>query len=70
MMLQSSIAQNENDLVPGTVHLVDIRGNLKVKKDAEGKNIILQPQPSSNVNDPLRWPQSKKIKQFSLLWIW
>ncbi|ABN68574.1 putative ion transporter [Scheffersomyces stipitis CBS 6054] len=69
-MLQSSIAQNENDLVPGTVHLVDIRGNLKVKKDAEGKNIILQPQPSSNVNDPLRWPQSKKIKQFSLLWIW
>lgn len=56
------------DFVPGTVHLVDVTGDLQVQKD--GKNgIILQPQPSSNPNDPLRWSQRKKLLQFWLLWL-
>lgn len=56
--------------IPGTVHLVDVEGYLDVKKDKNSGNIILQPQPSSNPNDPLRWSKSKKHQQFWLLWIW
>ncbi|CAN3377456.1 hypothetical protein DIURU_003303 [Diutina rugosa] len=56
---------------PGTVHLVDVDNVLDVKKQ-EGKNsnVILNPQPSSNPNDPLRWSQRKKYFQFGLLWFW
>lgn len=56
---------------PGTIHLVDIDNILNVKKQ-EGKNlnVILNPQPSSNPNDPLRWSQRKKYFQFGLLWFW
>ncbi|ABN68522.2 putative ion transporter [Scheffersomyces stipitis CBS 6054] len=58
------------DFVPGTVHLVDVIGNLSVKKDDGGEDIILQPQPTSNINDPLRWSKGKKRFQFFLLWLW
>ncbi|KAK8196774.1 hypothetical protein M8818_006941 [Zalaria obscura] len=53
--------------VPGTVildeaqaHSGDVTGNLK---HGRGKNshIVLVPQPSDDPNDPLNWPQSKKI---------
>ncbi|ODV79883.1 putative ion transporter [Suhomyces tanzawaensis NRRL Y-17324] len=54
--------------VPGTIHLIDMAGNLKLKK--EHGDIILQPQPSSNPNDPLRWSFRKKVLQFTLLWVW
>ncbi|CUM50704.1 uncharacterized protein AC631_04959 [Debaryomyces fabryi] len=59
--------------IPGTVHLVDLEGILNVKKDKHSHsfhNIILQPQPSCNPNDPLRWSKSKKQQQFWLLWVW
>lgn len=62
---------NSDDYVPGTIHLVDIDNVLDVKKDDNSKhNIILQPQPSSNPNDPLRWSQLKKNCQFGLLTLW
>lgn len=38
--------------------------------DATKKDIILQPQPSDDVNDPLRWSQRKKNFQFTMLFIW
>lgn len=61
----------EDDIVPGTVHLVDMEGILHLKKDPDAKrNIILQPQPSSNPNDPLRWLTLKKRIQFGLLFFW
>ena len=53
---------------PGTVHLVDMQSTLNVKK-GDG-DIILHPQPSSNVNDPLRWSKTKRNLQFALLWFW
>lgn len=58
---------NDDELVPGTVHLVDVTGILDAKKDGD---IVLLPQPSSNINDPLRWSQRKKKLQFGLLWFW
>ncbi|KAG7191897.1 uncharacterized protein KQ657_002686 [Scheffersomyces spartinae] len=61
----------EADIVPGTVHLVDIEGFLHVKKETGSKhNIILVPQPTSNPNDPLRWSKTKKNLQFLLVWFW
>lgn len=65
----SETASVEN--VPGTVHLLDIAGTLNVKKLQNGdKNIILQPQPLADVNDPLSWSKRKKDLQFILLWVW
>lgn len=62
---------NDDDVVPGTVHLIDMEGALHVQKADGGEhNIILQPQPSDNVNDPLRWSQKKKNLQFLLLFVW
>ncbi|KAK6464018.1 putative ion transporter [Scheffersomyces coipomensis] len=68
--LTKSESKKHYDNVPGTIHLVDLEGNLDVKKNNDDRNIILLPQPSSNPNDPLRWTQTKKIKQFALLWFW
>lgn len=58
----------DEELVPGTVHLVDVAGNLHVKKNEGGdEKVILRPQPSKDPNDPLRWPKFKKFKQFFVL---
>ncbi|EGV60038.1 putative ion transporter [Yamadazyma tenuis ATCC 10573] len=58
----------DSDIVPGTVHLVDIEGTLHVKKDEHGNDkVILRPPPSKNINDPLRWSRMKKFKQFFML---
>lgn len=62
--------RESDDYVPGTVHLIDLEGTLLVKKDQGHLNIILQPQPSLNPNDPLRWSKGKKLAQFSMVWIW
>lgn len=60
---------NTDDLIPGTIHLVDMEHTLNVQKEGDS-DIILQPQPLDNVNDPLRWSQKKKNAQFGLLFIW
>ncbi|KAG5422328.1 hypothetical protein I9W82_001423 [Candida metapsilosis] len=65
---QQQITRDDYDFPPGTVHLVDIHSELNVQK-GDG-NIILHPQPSSNVNDPLRWSKTKRNLQFALLWFW
>lgn len=63
-------ARELEDYVPGTVHLIDLDNSLHVKHHEGLKNIILQPQPSLNPNDPLRWSKGKKLAQFSMVWIW
>lgn len=60
---------DEKEYVPGTIHLIDLGNALNVKKESNS-NIILQPQPSSNINDVLRWSQKKKKFQFALTWTW
>lgn len=60
-----------DDFIPGTVHLVDTSHDLNVEKMKGGdSDIILQPQPLDDVNDPLRWLQKKKNFQFSMLFVW
>ncbi|KAF6065080.1 Major Facilitator Superfamily protein [Candida albicans] len=60
----------EYEMVPGTVQLVDVTGTLEVEKNGDKSNIILQPPPSKNINDPLRWSKRKRRIQFFLLFIW
>lgn len=67
----ADLEKSKLDLVPGTIHLIDVEGDLNIQKDEGSEHdIILQPQPSSNVNDPLRWSKRKKNVQFGLLWMW
>ena len=53
--------------VPGTVLLDEAEGHpdspVAALKHGKGRNshIVLVPQPSDDPNDPLNWPQSKKI---------
>lgn len=62
---------DELSVVPGTVHLVDSEHKYNLQRaSGSNSNIILQPQPLSNVNDPLRWLQRKKNVQFLLLFVW
>ncbi|KAK5043479.1 hypothetical protein LTR84_011948 [Exophiala bonariae] len=58
---------------PGTVLLEDIRRLADVEHGADGV-IVLQPQPSSDPNDPLNWSMGRKVLNFALvssynLWI-
>ena len=56
------------DFIPGTINIYSFSAeeghlNLKVTKN----NVILVPQPSDSVNDPLNWARSKKLWNFLLL---
>ncbi|CAI5760225.1 unnamed protein product [Candida verbasci] len=57
------------DFVHGTVYLVDVIGTMNVKKE-DGNDIILQPQPTNDPNDPLTWSKTKKHLQFAIVWVW
>ncbi|CAK9436342.1 uncharacterized protein LODBEIA_P09000 [Lodderomyces beijingensis] len=61
---------DDREFVPGTTHLVDVEGILNVKKKSVEGDVILHPQPTSNVNDPLTWSKKKKYLQFALIWFW
>lgn len=63
------VSIDNDEIIPGTVHLVDMGHTLHVQRKGKS-NIILQPQPLDNVNDPLRWSQKKKNLQFLFLFIW
>lgn len=62
-------AVDKDEVIPGTIHLLDVDHTLHVQRKGES-DIILQPQPLDDVNDPLRWSQKKKNWQFVLLFIW
>jgi MFS family permease len=51
------------DVIPGTVHLVDLAGTLKVKhQDGGDKAIVLLPQPTTEYDDPLNWIKRRKLQ--------
>ncbi|KAI1625713.1 MFS general substrate transporter [Exophiala viscosa] len=50
------------DVIPGTVHLVDLAGTLHVKHNEGGqKDIVLLPQPTNEYDDPLNWSKGRKL---------
>jgi MFS family permease len=47
--------------IPGTIQLIDAAGNLHVEHGAGDNEIVLVPQPTNDVNDPLRWTKGRKM---------
>lgn len=51
----------DDDIIPGTVHLVDLEHTMHTRH-AEGQNdIVLVPTPSTDPNDPLNWSPRRKM---------
>ena len=47
--------------IPGTVHLIDLEGTMRVEHARSGqKDIVLVPAPSSDPDDPLNWSPRRK----------
>ena len=52
----------QNGSVPGTLHLVDIEGNLSVKHASHDQpDVVLIPAPSDDPDDPLNWSTKRKL---------
>ncbi|WPK23897.1 hypothetical protein PUMCH_001147 [Australozyma saopauloensis] len=65
---RSISSQESEEYIPGTVSIYSFaaeKGNLTLKTTKD--NVILVPQPSDSVNDPLNWPQWKKLWNFFVL---
>ncbi|KAF2159207.1 hypothetical protein M409DRAFT_71202 [Zasmidium cellare ATCC 36951] len=58
-------------VVPGTVLLQDHGDDTTVDNDARGNNeeVILEPQPSNDPNDPLNWPLGKKVAMVMIVYL-
>ncbi len=47
--------------MPGTIHLVDLEGVLRVKHALGGqRDVVLLPPPSDDLDDPLNWSARRK----------
>lgn len=46
--------------IPGTVHLVDLDHSMRTRH-AGGGDIVLDPTPSHDANDPLNWSPRRKL---------
>jgi hypothetical protein len=46
--------------VPGTVHLVDLDHSMQARHAGNG-DIVLDPAPSSDPDDPLNWSPRRKL---------
>lgn len=59
---------NRSDMVPGTVHLVDVAGTTASSKRSKAhKDIVLIPSPSADPEDPLNWSRARKYRQLLML---
>lgn len=57
-----------SDVLPGTVHLVDLAGTLNVRHEEGGeKDIVLLPQPTNEYDDPLNWTRPRKLLSVNLM---
>lgn len=53
---------DEDDFVPGTVHLIDLEGILSVKHaSGHQEDVVLVPEPSEDPDDPLNWSGKRKL---------
>ena len=55
-------SQEQPSLTPGSVHLVDLEQRLQAKHaSGRDKDIVLDPAPSSDPDDPLNWSPRRKL---------
>ncbi|KAF4962106.1 hypothetical protein FSARC_9791 [Fusarium sarcochroum] len=51
-----------SETIPGTIHLVDLHHNLRVRHAGGGEgDIVLDPAPSDDPEDPLNWSPRRKL---------
>ncbi|EED85647.1 predicted protein [Postia placenta Mad-698-R] len=63
------MAVAHRDLVPGTVHLVDVAGEVNsAKHAADRKDIVLVPRPSADPEDPLNWSRRRKLLAIGMVY--
>lgn len=56
------------EAIPGTLHLVDEQGVFLGKHDKGNQDIVLNPTPSDDPNDPLNWtPRRKYMSMFCVV---
>lgn len=66
-MAYSNSEMIDQNVVPGTVHLVDLEHNMTTKHSKGNKEIVLIPTPSDDPDDPLNWsPRRKALSTFCL----
>lgn len=53
-------SSNMANAIPGTVHLVDLDHSKQARHAGDG-DIILNPAPSSDPEDPLNWNPRRKL---------
>lgn len=65
------MAVAHRDLVPGTVHLVDVAGEVNsAKHAADRKDIVLVPRPSADPEDPLNWSRRRKLLAIGMVYLY
>lgn len=65
------MAENSEDIVPGTVHLIDLAGQETNGLHASGRqDIVLVPQPSNDPEDPLRWSTKRKFWSLAMVTVY
>ncbi|KAF7195155.1 putative MFS-type transporter [Pseudocercospora fuligena] len=69
---QHSITTIASDIVPGTVHLVDIEGHETHGRHLEGgdSRFVLFPQPSKDPEDPLNWTRRRKFWSLFMVYVY
>lgn len=55
-----AVTTTDVDRVPGTIHLVDLDHSMRAQHAANG-DIVLDPSPSNDPNDPLNWSPRRKM---------
>ncbi|KAJ4264492.1 hypothetical protein NW762_005692 [Fusarium torreyae] len=52
----------DSEAIPGTIHLVDLHHNQRIRHAGGGEgDIVLDPAPSDDPEDPLNWPPRRKM---------
>ena len=64
------MATLHDDVVPGTVHLVDIGGDMHTRHLDGNKEIVLVPKPSSDPEDPLNWTRKRKMLSIGMCYVY
>jgi hypothetical protein len=57
---------NLRDVVPGTIHLVDTNAADHSKEH----DIVLNPRPSDDPEDPLNWTRKRKIWAITMMYVY
>lgn len=60
------MAHNSRDVVPGTIHLVDT----DAVDHSHRHDIVLNPRPSSDPEDPLNWSKTRKAIAITMAYIY